>query len=152
MIQRIQSIYLFLSAIALGLMFMLPSMQFFSVKSDVYQLTYAGIQKMGTTSYLSKNVILTVFIAAVSLISLVSIFLYKNRKFQMKLGWFNIMLMMALLIYIFFTATADANTLKASLSFKMAFFMPVISCVFTFLANRAINKDEKLVKSLDRLR
>jgi hypothetical protein len=52
-----------------------------------------------------------------------------------------------------FLVVNNYKTILASeLVYKIGFIFPLIAAVFLFLAYRSINKDEQLIKSLDRLR
>ncbi|MBT8319894.1 MAG: DUF4293 domain-containing protein, partial [Gramella sp.] len=84
-------------------------------------------------------------------ISLVSIFMFKNRKLQFVLGRLNIILNLFLLgVFVYWSLTLPG---EMDISEKgIGMFLPIISIVFIVLANKAIKKDEDLVKSVDRLR
>jgi hypothetical protein len=44
------------------------------------------------------------------------------------------------------------KTSEAVSEFEIGAYIPIINLLFLFLANRSILKDEKLVRSVDRLR
>ena len=137
MIQRIQSIYLLISAgISAGLTFVfhlwttLKETLFFA-KDD---LVYLGL-----------------FIGSAAL-SLISIFMFKNRKSQFVLGRLNIILNFILLgLFVYRSLNLSGETSDVSEK-GIGMLLPIISIVFLVLANKAIKKDEDLVKSVDRLR
>ena len=92
--------------------------------------------------------VLTLFSA---LISLVTIFLFKNRKLQFVLGRLNMILNLILLgLFVYWSLSISGEMQISEKGIGM--FVPVISIVFLVLANKAIKKDEDLVKSVDRLR
>ena len=134
MIQRIQSIYLLFAAVCSGiLIFLLP---IFMVDSSPRMIL--------------EDPTFSVMTVLSTLISLFSIFRYRNRKQQVVSGRINIILnfvLFGLIIFMFFTLKENA-----SLAFNLGAFMPVVAVVFISLANRAIMKDEALVRSADRLR
>ena len=80
-----------------------------------------------------------------------AIFKFKSRQTQFVLGRLNILLnliLLGLFIYRLFNLPAELlNFEKGS-----AMFLPIISVVLLALANKAIKKDEALIKSVDRLR
>ena len=86
-----------------------------------------------------------------ALLSLISIFRYKNRKSQFVLGRLNIILnfiLLGLFVYRLLSLPGEpANSEKG-----IGLLLPVFSIVLLVLANKAIKKDELLVKSVDRLR
>lgn len=100
----------------------------------------------------------TVYIAVLailaSLTALISIFQFKNRLRQMKLGFLNSLLMSAVLASIFLGINSgdDLLTEAGNEEFLIGFYMPIIALLLNLLANRFIKKDEELVRSVDRIR
>jgi len=93
-------------------------------------------------------VILFVFSATLSIITLFS---YKKRKKQFVLNRLNIILnliLLGLFVYRLLNLSGESEISEKGIGM----FLPVISIVFLSLANRAVKKDEDLVKSADRLR
>ncbi len=84
-------------------------------------------------------------------LSLVSLFMFKNRKLQFVLGRINIILNFFLLgVFVYWSLSVPG---EMDISEKgIGMLLPIVSIVFLVLANRAIKKDEDLVKSVDRLR
>ncbi len=137
MIQRIQSVWLLLAAACAFLSYKLP---FYSgahpkFPGQVYELN-------GMESFL---LILTTFITGA--LALVLIFLFKKRTMQLRLCVLGIFLE-ALLIFLYYREVQEFTTGTYALT---AILHSVIVICF-FLAARAINKDEKLIKESDRLR
>ena len=86
-----------------------------------------------------------------SALSLFSIFINKNRKNQFVLGRLNILINFYLLgVLIFESLSLPGETYVSKKGIGV--FLPIIVIVFLAMANRAIRKDENLVKSVDRLR
>ncbi|RZN76603.1 MAG: DUF4293 family protein, partial [Winogradskyella sp.] len=86
-----------------------------------------------------------------ALLSLISIFSFKNRKSQFVLGRLNIILNFILLgVFVYQSLSLSGETLVSEKGIGM--ILPIFSIVFLVLANKAIKKDEDLVKSVDRLR
>lgn len=137
MIQRQQSLWLLLSTISAFLSFVLP---FFSGTRHVNDLIEKAIVDGGSSFFL---LILT---GASLLLSLVTIFIFKDRKLQIKLCIAGIVLSALILVVYFLEIKKLSGSL--SLSAIFAFAIP-----FGYLmAARGVWKDEKLVKSLDKLR
>ncbi|MFD0963346.1 DUF4293 domain-containing protein [Pseudofulvibacter geojedonensis] len=136
MIQRIQSIYLLLVAvIAGGLPFV------FSLWKNTSDATIYAI---------NQPLILGLFIVS-AIMSLVSIFMFKNRKSQFVINRLNIILNFILLIVLVYQSLSLSG--EAEVSEKgIGMILPIVSIVLLVLANKAIKKDEDLVKSVDRLR
>ena len=136
MLQRIQTIYLLVAAIiSAGLIF-------------VFHLwTNAADEPV-----FAKDIIyyFAMFIGS-AVLSLVSIFSYNNRKSQFVLGRLNIILNFILLGFFVYQSLNISG--EADVSEKgIGILLPILSIVFLVLANKAIKKDEDLVKSVDRLR
>ncbi|MDG5492613.1 DUF4293 domain-containing protein [Psychroserpens sp. SPM9] len=136
MIQRIQTLYLLLSAlVSAGLIFVL---HLWTNSADVP--VYAKDEYLYLGLFLGS-----------ALLSLISIFSYKNRKFQFVLGRLNIILNFILLGFFVYQLLIPPG--ESHISEKgVGIFIPILSIVLLVLANKAIKKDEDLVKSVDRLR
>ena len=95
----------------------------------------------------------TFLLISILAINFVNIFLYRNRILQMRLCVFNIILLFGLVGMIYFLAkiTLHQNQGQESV-FLWPIMIPFISIVLTYLAFKGIQKDEKLVRSYDRIR
>lgn len=82
------------------------------------------------------------------------IFLFRNRFGQLKLGTFNLLLIVAAFGLEFFFSSKGEALLKPTLEgqFQPAFYLPTLALMLNLLANRFIRRDEQLVRSADRLR
>ncbi|MFK7833889.1 MAG: DUF4293 domain-containing protein [Winogradskyella sp.] len=136
MIQRIQTLYLFLAAvISAGLIFL------FHLWSDS-----AGVKIFALDNYLYLGLFL-----GSALLSLISIFRFKDRKSQFVLGRLNIFLnfiLLGIFVYQSLNLSGEINVSEKGIGI----LFPIFSIVCLVLANKAIKKDEDLVKSVDRLR
>ncbi len=143
MIQRIQTIYLILAAIvAGGLIFV------FNIWTVSDNTLFA--QDFMQVVDVKQKAIPVLFILS-SLISLITVFQFKNRKLQFVLGRVVILinlLLLGLLIYLMLTLSGEASVSEKGIGM----FLPIIVILLTVFANKAIKKDEDLVKSVDRLR
>lgn len=136
MIQRIQTIWLLLTAAA---SFASLKLSFYSGKKD----TVLFEELTGSTG----GFLLLVLSVAVALLSVVSIFLFKNRKLQMRLALAGLVTQLAVLFF-YFQQVATFTEGNYTLTSIFSFVIPV----FLVLAVLGIRKDEKLIKSMDRLR
>lgn len=137
MLQRVQTIYLLLAFIATGV---LPF--FFPLWTMVDGNEYLFMQ----------NQLYTVLFGLSTTLSLVSIVSYKKRQNQFVMGRLNIILNLILLgLFVYRSLNLSGET--ATVSEKgIGMFLPIVAIVLLVLANKAIKKDEDLVKSVDRLR
>jgi hypothetical protein len=146
MIQRIQSIYLLLSGLAFGSLFLLP---FATSTKPVPELMRDSIYNIQDNPILLGLTILGI------VVSLGGIFLFNNRKLQQKIASLSIIcaifipLVAALLMYNEGTPYDETTT---DIHEKAGLFMPILSLIFGFLAYKGIKKDDGIVKSMDRLR
>lgn len=153
MIQRIQTLYLLVAVILLGLMATLPIAQYFSdVTETVYKLGFNGIRTEDGTVAGFSVLPYSILTGLCWLVALITIFLYKKRMLQIRLSIFNIVLLLGLQGLTFYYITAAKSELDAAYSFLLPFVFPVVAAILSFLAFRAISKDEALIRSLDRLR
>lgn len=135
MLQRIQTLYLLLSVFCSGaLPFIFP------------------LLKIDKNPYFAQDHIayLGLFTAS-AVISAWTIFKYKNRQTQFVLGRINIMvnlILLGLFVYRLLNLSREIQNLENGIGL----FLPVVSVVLLVLANKAIKKDEALIKSIDRLR
>ena len=136
MIQRIQSLYLVIVAL---LSAVLPF--FVNLWSDA----------QGTEIYANNEIMVSVVFYVSGALALWAIFLFKNRKNQFVVNRLNMILNLFLLgFFVYRSLNLSGETTVSEKGIGM--LIPVFSIVFLALANRAIKKDEDLVKSVDRLR
>lgn len=144
MLQRIQTLYLILSAILSGGVIFLLS--FWKDNNDkVYYL----LDLLNETDW-KLNTLLIVFVLS-SLMSFISIFKYKNRKQQITINRLNIVVnfyLLGIIVYHLLTVPGENEISEKGIGL----FIPELVIILLVLANKAILKDEKLVKSVDRLR
>ena len=144
MIQRVQSIYLLLAALLSGGLVFLVS---FWTKENQEAVNF--IELIASQRFLIQSIGIGFLIS--SALSLFSIFSYKNRKNQFVLGRLNILINFYLLgVLIIESLNLPGETFVSEKGIGM--FLPIIVVVLLVMANKAIKKDEDLVKSVDRLR
>ena len=136
MLQRIQTIYLIIvTVISAVLIFLFP----------LWKLE-GGVDFFAKDSLL----FLGLFLGS-AVLALIAIFMFKNRQLQFVLGRLNIILNFFLLgFFVYQSLNLSGETSVSEKGIGM--FLPIVSIVLLVLANKAIKKDEDLVKSVDRLR
>lgn len=139
MIQRIQSLWLLAASIAA---FATLKLAFFSGN----KLDATGLRQFSNL-VATTNTILMILTVAVAVASLVVIFLYKDRKRQLMITLATAVVSVGCII-MYFAETKKFVEGKIALTSVVAFIIPVL----LLLAARSIWKDEKLIKSVDRLR
>lgn len=144
MIQRIQTVYLLLATlISSGLIFV------FNLWVDEAGVEFFAMDAFGTDDVLLKSMSVLFFVSAAW--TLLAILKFQNRKLQFVLGRLSILINFILLgILVYFTQNLSG---EINVSEKgIGLLIPILTIVFVALANKAIKKDEELVKSVDRLR
>ena len=136
MIQRIQSLFLIGSIIITAV---LPF--FFSLWTE----------SNDTVVFFNDSILYVVFFAGISALAILSLFLFKKRQTQFVLNRLAIIFNFILLGFFVFRTLNLSGEMQISVK-GIGMFLPTISIVLLVLANRAIKKDEDLVKSVDRLR
>lgn len=171
MIQRIQTIWLLAAAIFIGILLFLPYGQFTAVEavgssnpSVTLEAGAFGLKEVVADGAKGEMVLSTTPLAVLLIIAVVlpllTIFLFKNRKLQNRLCILEIVLLLVIQGLLFYYAMVKGVELikmfpEATVESKQWLAMmliPLVSILFTWLAKRGIMKDEKLVRSMDRLR
>ena len=137
MLQRIQTIYLLLAL--------------FSASIFPYLLPLWKLDS-GKDFYFIQNLNYVILFGLSIALSVISIISFKKRQLQFVLGRLNIILNLILLgLFVYRSLNLSGETPAVSEK-GIGMFLPVFSIVLLVLANKAIKKDEDLVKSVDRLR
>ena len=158
MIQRVQSIYLLLASLMAVFTFFLPYAHFYGGDVKVAEYAMFGVFNVQSDILESPGVFsfpAWALGALTVVMPLVAIFLYKNRPLQYRIARLSYMVNLVYVVYLFFAIDRILATIfEAELRtlYHVGFYMPVAAVVMSFLAVRGIKKDEKLVKSLDRIR
>jgi len=137
MLQRIQTIYLLLAFVVTGILpFFIPLWTMADGKEYLFM----------------QNQVYVVLFGLSTTLSLLSIISYKKRQNQFVIGRLNIILNLILLgLFVYRSLNVSGETLAVSEK-GIGMFLPIVAIVLLVLANKAIKKDEDLVKSVDRLR
>ena len=141
MIQRIQTLWLLIVAIA---------------AFATYTLTlYIGkiADNSAKVFQLADDFFLVIIIIALGILAIICLFLFKNRKLQFKLSVFGVIFSIGFL-FLEYTRVESfkKDNLIQSGSYQVGALLPLVMVIFFFMAARGIYKDERLVKSMDRLR
>lgn len=141
MIQRIQSVWLFFAAVASFLFTQIP--------------LYSGLSEVNEARKYTADENLLLFALGIvgAILALVTIFLFKNRKLQLKLTGVGIFLSVGLIALEVWMIDrfGEANP-DLRVSYSWGSLLPIAMIVLFLMAAINIRKDIKLIKSLDRLR
>lgn len=157
MIQRIQSLYLLLASLLMAALMFLPIADFWG--DITYQLSafsFSDISPDAASPFNSNfTTPLGVFVIALMILPLSAIFMFKNRRYQLRLVRVILGLALAFLVLVFFyyIPTIEKEImLQADYVSAKGMFFSIAAIIMLALAQRGIIKDEKLVKSMDRIR
>lgn len=149
MIQRIQTIYLFLAAVCAALVLFFSPMMFTTPEDAPVQAMYEfGFAHLDTMSTWGLSVDILLIVA----LSLVNIFLYKNRILQARLNIFTVFFCLGYYGLFAMYAWFAVQRMGVEWYINWSAGMPLVSLVLTMMATRRILADEALVRSADRIR
>lgn len=147
MIQRIQTVYLLISALLIASLMKLTFAEL-SVNNELYTFVAKGIFK--GEELIFNGMAIFVFIPVIALLHFITIFLYKKRILQIRILVFSIVLLLGLFGLFFYFSYAGFDSAK--IAFKIPVAFPLVAVILDYLAIRAIGKDEALIRSLNRIR
>ena len=141
MIQRIQSLWLLLAAASFFFVFKFP--------------IAGGKTQSGAISeqFAASNLLMFIIAILLGIVALVAIFFFKNRSSQKSLIWLGILLDLVFIVMMYFQMeNLKSNPALINQTFKMGAIFPILYIILLVMAYSGIRKDEKLIKSVDRLR
>jgi len=151
MIQRIQTIYLTVAIVALVLTLFFP-FALYTIEGTEFVYDSLGFEKSNELSLFLPAIAPLILSIVLSIVALVS---FKNRKRQLLLNKINFVAVLLTIVCIFLNFNKIESTfslLPENINYGMSFLFPIISFVAVLMASRSINQDEKLIKSMDRIR
>ncbi len=155
MLQRIQSIYLLFAALVIAALFVFPLVHDVFVDGQTVTVKVTGVYNYanGQAQQVLSFIPLSIATAFVALIPVIIIFMYKNRKKQIMLCYGAMVIILAFSYWV-------ANTVKNAIggadlqmsNYGIGIILLSLAIVLIIFAQKSIQKDEKLVRSADRLR
>lgn len=169
MIQRIQTVFLFLIVVAMGVALLNPIWEKagkpFPEKAYLTSLQYteqqfpapqAGVPLSKAPASIVTSVwYLGLLIGLVGLTALYAVFQYRNRLTQTMLCAINALMLtaiMGIILYRTLYVGKEYGDPNEQGDFQLGFYAIVTALVLNALANRSIRRDEKLVRGSDRIR
>lgn len=135
MIQRIQSLYLFIVTVLFASLF------------------FTNIVMINNVEYgVTNSVFMIILTSVIALLALGTIFCFINRTLQVRVSIFNMLLMLGWYVMAAYVTYKDLGVIFWNGDMKIVLTFPLISMILDYLAIRGILKDDALVKSYDRLR
>lgn len=157
MLQRIQTIWLLLASLVIFGLFIFPYVSYIDLVGLGKKLLVTGEYSAVNNEAVKQNssLLLTISTIVVALVPFLTIFQFKNRKLQTKLIYVSIVLVILLGVGLYVSANQVLGTISQSIgavNIGVGFFLLPVSIIFLSMALGGIRKDEKLIKSADRLR
>jgi hypothetical protein len=155
MLQRIQSIYLLFAALVIAALFVFPLVHDVYVSGQTVTVNIMGLYTYvnGQAQQLQAFMPLTIATIVVALIPIAIIFMYRDRKKQIMLCYGA---MGVILAYSYWVSTTVKNAIGDSnlemSNYGIGIILLSLAIFLIIFAQKAIQKDEKLVRSADRLR
>jgi len=151
MIQRKQSFYLLIAAAAVAIFTMFDLMEFINVEAS-YVLKYSGIFAASPAAKVFTTYPLVILVFASLLLTITTVFIFKNRSLQLRFCGINIALLIGIIVFSFYFGHVGKKSLEAIVVYKWTLALPLWAIVMQILAFLAIAKDEALVRSINRIR
>jgi hypothetical protein len=156
MIQRKQSVYLMLVAVMMSWLLIRPYAEI-SIADGRMLIFHSLVIKNYSTPHDFVNYMYTIPLVLIVLLTgvlnFINIFLFHRRILQIRLCVVSSVLLVLILLTMLYYYVMIGNSMEHSRhSFRVAAIFPIIGIIFNFLAYRAIQQDEMLVKSYDRIR
>ncbi|HEY1010008.1 MAG TPA: DUF4293 domain-containing protein [Daejeonella sp.] len=155
MIQRIQSIWLFFATASIFSLFLFPYLRVLDETGFAKDIMVTGIyqningQQVQTEPFLS----LTIATVILGLIPFVVIFLYKDRKKQVLYSYLTVVLIIGFSFWIIQRAKGIIGNVELQPeNYGIGLMLPSFAILFIILAIRGMKRDDRLIKSADRLR
>ena len=156
MIQRKQSLFLLLAVIAYAICLFLPIASVSASGMGADRLTYhLGVVNGDSGLSISSTCLPLFLLLAVSaVISLATVFLFKNRKLQMNLcsiaSLFTGLWYVDYLLMVF--SIIPVPEVEGAMNYQFAACLPLVALILVLMARKGVSDDEKLVRAADRIR
>ena len=157
MLQRKQTLYLFFAGLVTLILLFIP---FGRIYTDVAGFQYTAFSVCDITpdkTFIMSTVGNAALLIATSMLSFITIFLYKNRRLQMLLISVNMLVVLVAIftimyIYPNFVFANNPYLAGAKVDYNYVILISFISAIGIYLAKKAIARDDALIRSADRLR
>lgn len=154
MIQRIQTLYLLGASVLMFLALFMPLADFAGSMGGLRLWAFGVTDDLGATRF--STIYMGVVLTLGAVLPLIAIFLFKKRRLQLRLCATSMVLLLGGMVFIclYVWRMSDGLAAMPGLVFvvRVASAFPLVAFILVWLAYRAVRKDEKLVKSLDRIR
>ena len=141
-IQRIQTIYIFLSIISMAVFMFVPYGEIVSIMQQTDAMSLYTMTEYG----------ILVPVCAIIILLLIDLFLYRNLPLQRTVLVISLMLTLAVIATVCFTLFKEARAEGIDAHFTVWDILLPIAALLEILGVKGINNDIKLLNSYNRLR
>lgn len=154
MLQRIQTVYLLAATLLYFFMINHPVSRITVSEELILEMDVLKIDAVIGEGFTPVSVWpFTALLIIVMALGVTALVLYKKRTLQMRICMFNIFLMLGLVALIWFYTKFTVDGLEGDQTlFLWPIVVPFISAILTYLAMKAIQKDDAIIKSYERIR
>jgi hypothetical protein len=153
MLQRIQTLYLFIGVVISVVANFFAVGGLFNNEPRAFVLDFLGLWELiGRKEFLVRVEMFTLMATLIPLLSFISIFLFRKRMLQVRILVVNAVLMLGYYGVLFIYLWQFGKVLNADMHLEFPASFQLVNLILTILAILAILKDEALVRSLNRLR
>lgn len=152
MIQRIQSVYLLLVAILLGVALCMPLGHFHTAANGLEEAAFRalGVSAVDGSGQSTWGLFCILLLSAI--ISFITIFLFRNRMLQVRMVIFSSLLIVGSYIVFGLFLYVLSDQYQHGFAVAVPLCLPMVCLILNYLAFRAIYRDEVMVRAADRLR
>lgn len=141
-IQRIQTVYIFLSIISMAVFMFVPYGEIVSIMQQTDAMSLYTMTEYG----------ILVPVCAIIILLLIDLFLYRNLPLQRTVLVISLMLTLAVIATVCFTLFKEARAEGIDAHFTVWDILLPIAALLEILGVKGINNDIKLLNSYNRLR
>ncbi|MEZ0452172.1 DUF4293 domain-containing protein [Sphingobacterium thalpophilum] len=159
MIQRIQTVYLLVAGLVIFGLFLFPYVNYSDLVGLGKNVKVTGIYGVSAGQPVHEGgfgyILQTIVTVVLGLLPLFTIFKFRQRKVQILLIWIEMVAIIFFGIWLYSSASTHLATVSQFLgagNIGVGFFLLPIAIIFCALALGGVRRDEKLIRSADRLR
>ena len=152
MIQRIQTLFLLAASVLMGLLVFIPMATIVDFKNNTFQFFSRGLIRQDMQVVIPSIPFLAIIIL-IAILLFLAVFLYKNRMRQIRICVFSMLLLIGVHgLFMYHSSYIKKHIDILSINYNITIMFPILSLILVYMASRAIRKDDRLVKSYDRIR
>lgn len=155
MIQRIQTLFLFMAAVCSGLLFKF-SLASFDYGEVMMNLSVLGVDNQIDATYFGSlyTLPLEILAAIMTILPVITLLIFKRRHAQVKLCQLDMLITLAfaVLVLLYYVSDIQKSINSEIMTFGIGIYLPMASLIFNILAIRGVRKDIELLRSVDRIR